>query len=249
MLTTLQYRILKRICPAEPTTMMVAIAYQGKSKLRTLLGDSAIDQLRGKVVIDFGCGEGAEAVELALAGAKCVIGIDIRESVLEVGRGHARKAGVAQRCQFSVTTDRLADVVVSLDAFEHFDDPGAILEVMFNLLRPGGFVLTSFGPTWFHPYGGHLVSVFPWAHLLFSEAALIRWRSDIRSDGATRFSEVEGGLNQMNIQRFERLVAQSPFDLEWLQAVPISKLRFVHCRFTREWTTSVVRAKLRKSIS
>jgi hypothetical protein len=55
--------------------------------------------------------------------------------------------------------------------------------------------------------GGHLFSVFPWAHLIFSEQALIRWRSDFKSDGATRFSEVAGGLNQMTIRRFERLIA------------------------------------------
>jgi hypothetical protein len=67
----------------------------------------------------------------------------------------------------------------------------------------------SFGPTWHHPYGGHLFSVFPWAHLIFSEKALTRWRSDLRDDGATRFGEVAGGLNQMTIRRFEELVADS----------------------------------------
>ena len=115
---------------------------------------------------------------------------------------------------------------------------------MHSLLKPGGVVMVSFGPTWYHPLGGHLFSVFPWAHLVFSESALVRWRADLRSDKATRFCEVEGGLNQMTIARFERLVRGSRFKLETLQTVPIRALRRVHCHVTREFTTAVVRARL-----
>ena len=114
------------------------------------------------------------------------------------------------------------------------------------LLVPRGRVLTSFGPTWYHPYGGHLFSVFPWAHLLFSEAALIRWRSDIRSDGATRFSEVEGGLNQMSIARFEALVTRSRFIVRRLDAIPIRRKKMLGTRLTREFTTSIVRCVLER---
>jgi SAM-dependent methyltransferase len=135
-------------------------------------------------------------------------------------------------------------VVVTLDAFEHFADPAAILETMHTLLKPGGRVVASFGPTWYHPLGGHLFSMFPWAHLLFSETALIRWRANIRHDGATRFSEVEGGLNQMTIARFERLVSASQFRIEALDTVPIRALRPLHCRLTREFTTAIVRTTL-----
>jgi hypothetical protein len=39
--------------------------------------------------------------------------------------------------------------------------------------------------------------------VIFSEKALIRWRSTFKTDRATRFSEVAGGLNQMTIAKFE----------------------------------------------
>jgi hypothetical protein len=117
---------------------------------------------------------------------------------------------------------------------------------MYSLLKPGGFVRVSFGPTWYHPYGGHLFSVFPWAHLIFSEEALIRWRAHFRQDGARRFHEVSGGLNGMTIGRFERLVRKSGFRLESLETVPISKIRALHNRLTREFTTAIVRCKLVK---
>jgi len=243
MLNDLQYQILKKIAPNERHTMDES-TYEGKSKAGILLGGDFLAAIQDKTVIDFGCGDGLATLDLARHGAKKVIGLDIRQSILDKATANAAAAGLSEYCEFSTSTETKADVIMSLDAFEHFGDPAAILAVMYNLLKPGGCVLASFGPTWYHPLGGHLFSVFPWAHLLFSEPALIRWRANVRPDGATRFSEVEGGLNQMTIARFERLVSTSQFKIQEIETVPIRKLRPIHCRVTREFTTAVVRAKL-----
>lgn len=183
-------------------------------------------------------------MELAQRGAAKVIGIDIRPEVLARARELARRHDVADRCEFTTATEAKADLVISLDAFEHFGNPGEILGRMSQLIKPGGSIRASFGPTWCHPLGGHLFSVFPWAHLLFSEDALIRWRSDFKDDGAARFCEVAGGLNQMTIHRFEKVVEHSPMQVKWLECVPIRKLRNLHNRLTREFTTSIVRCEL-----
>ncbi len=246
MLDTLQYRILKRISPGAEGCGCDGSAYHNRSKLHVLLGDAFFERIAGKVVIDFGCGEGGDTVEIARSGAARVIGIDIREDVLEFGRAKAKAAGLQDVCRFGTSADEPADIVVSVDAFEHFEDPPKILQVMNTLLKPGGEVNMSFGPTWYHPMGGHLFSVFPWAHILFSERALIRWRSDFKTDGATKFSEVAGGLNQMTISRFEKTVASSPFEFASLELVPIRKLRSLHSRLTREFFTAVVRCRLVK---
>src|SRR5215472_11791326 len=157
--------------------------------MKTLLGEHVLEELRGKVVVDFGCGDGHEAIELAQSGAAEVIGIDNRENALRRARENARRAGVQDVCVFSTEAIGGVDAIISLDGFEHFGDPGAVLRTMHDILKPDGAVYSSFGPTWYHPLGGHLFSVFPWAHLIFSEPALIRWRSDLRTDGATRFGE------------------------------------------------------------
>ena len=157
-------------------------------------------------------------------------------------------AGVADRVAFGTECRQPVDAIISLDAFEHFEDPASILKTMDAMLKPGGRLYASFGPTWFHPYGGHLFSVFPHAHLIFTERSLIRWRSDFKSDGATRFHEVAGGLNKMTISRFERLVERSPLQCEELETVPIRKLRPLANRWTREFTTAVVRARLVKPV-
>ncbi len=122
VLNQVQYRILKRISPGEPGHMSGDV-YREKIKIKVLLGDHIFDQLRGKVVIDFGCGEGDDAIALAKNCARRVIGMDIREDVLERARAKARQEGVEKICQFCTNTDERVDAVVSIDSFEHFSDP------------------------------------------------------------------------------------------------------------------------------
>jgi SAM-dependent methyltransferase len=240
----LGYRLLQQIAGVSRDDGRHPTAYENKSKLEVLFGPSIWPLVEGKSVIDFGCGGGLEAIDLARHGAKRVIGTDIREKVLALGRRAAERAGVADRCIFATDTDEKADVILSIDGFEHYGDPGGALRVMRRLIRPDGRVLIAFGPPWFHPLGGHLFSVFPWAHLVFTERALIRWRSHFKSDGATRFSETEGGLNQMTVRRFRRLVRASDFEAETFEAVPIRRLAWLSSPLTREFVTSVVRCRL-----
>jgi SAM-dependent methyltransferase len=244
MLSAVQYRILKTISPGAPNCCGGGV-YKDKSKLAVLMGKDFFANIKDKVVIDFGCGEGDDAIEMAAKGASRVLGVDIRGDVLQLAAEKASAKGISN-CSFGTTAGDLADVIVSVDAFEHFADPADILRVMAGLLRPDGEMFVSFGPTWYHPLGGHLFSVFPWAHLLFSERALIEWRSTFKTDGATRFGEVAGGLNQMTISRFEGLISNSPFQFVTMELVPIRKLRPLHNRLTREFTTAIVRCRLAK---
>lgn len=240
----LGFKLLRSISQDGNTSWMDGSAYREKSKLDVLLGPDFIRAIKGRSVIDFGCGTGGEAVELAQRGASRVIGIDIHEGNVNAARGLAKREGVGDICTFASRTTERADVIVSIDAFEHFSDPAAILEMMRDRLQPDGCVYAAFGPTWYHPLGGHTLSVFPWAHFVFTEKALLRWRNSLKQepDDATRFSDE--GLNQMTIRRFERLVEQSPFQFAELKLIPIRKLRLIANRLTREVTTSVVRCKL-----
>jgi len=243
----LGYHILNTISPGQPNGTGGG-AYANRSKLEVLLGPKIWDETRDKVVIDFGCGAGGEAIELAQRGARHVYGIDISQRLLAEARQRAERES-CNNVTFSSIAAELADVIISVDAFEHFADPASILKNMAGMLKPTGYILASFGPTWYHPRGGHLFSVFPWAHLIFTESALCRWRSHIRSDGATKFTEVEGGLNQMTIRRFERLVAGSPLQIDTLEAVPIRAMRMLHNPLTREFFTAIVRCKVRMAAS
>jgi 2-polyprenyl-3-methyl-5-hydroxy-6-metoxy-1,4-benzoquinol methylase len=92
-------RVLKMISPTGAGGLADGTpkVYQGRSKLEVLLGPGVWDAIRGKTVVDFGCGPGQEAVELAERGAKRVIGLDLRERWLEMGRALARDHGVDDR--------------------------------------------------------------------------------------------------------------------------------------------------------
>ena|SRR5215218_6728513 len=236
------YRILKTL--SKTGNDPVPTAYKDVSKLTKLLGDKFWDEIEDKVVIDFGCGYGEDAIEMAKRGARRVIGIDIRDEVLNIARASAESNLVGSKCSFLTSTTERADIVTSIDAFEHFENPSEVLRIMRSLIKDDGKVIAVFGPTWYHPLGGHLFSVFPFAHLIFTERALIRWRSDFKSDGAKRINEVSGGLNMMTISRFEKLVGESDFRFSKFDLVPIRPLRLIAGRWTREFTTSVVRCEL-----
>lgn len=240
---TIGYRLLRRLSPGT-TGNNDYKAYEGRSKLEVLFGPQIWSELTGKVVLDFGCEGGLEAIDVAQHGAARVIGVDLYEDSLAAARIRAQKAGVGERCVFTTKATEPVDVVMTLDAFEHFADPLNMLRQMRGLLKDDGFILACFGPTWYHPLGGHGFSIFPWAHLVFTEKAIMRWYGEFSSEGATKFSEVRGGLNQMTIGRFERIVAQSDFRFESLETVPIRKLKPFQNRLTREFTTAVVRCKL-----
>lgn len=220
----------------------IATAYLQTSKLEMLFGRSIWREIQDKEVLDFGCGPGTEAVELAERGARYVVGLELRPKWIRDSTALASARGVDHKCYFGKTWERPVDLILSVDSFEHFADPPAILHQMRALLKPTGSVIVSFGPTWYHPLGGHYYSVFPYAHLLFSESALVRWRSLYKTDGATT---IEGsGLNRLTISRFEKCVADSPFRFAAFEAVPIRRLKKIANRMTREFTTATVRCKL-----
>jgi SAM-dependent methyltransferase len=240
---SLAHKFLTRICPNGETGYLSGAAYANTSKLATLAGEHLFDEIAGKTVIDFGCFTGTEAIEMAQRGAKRVFGIDIIEQYLEEARVHAARAGVADRCHFTTTPVERADIVVSLDSFEHFEDPAGILKVIDTYLAPGGKVVVSFGPPWYHPLGGHVFSVFPWAHLLFTERALVEWRRTWSpSDTGRRITDC--GLNKITVARFKKIVAESPFEFERFETPPIRRLRFLSTAATREFTTAIVRCTL-----
>ncbi|HYR07207.1 MAG TPA: methyltransferase domain-containing protein [Longimicrobium sp.] len=178
-------------------------------------------RVRGRRVLDFGCGAGRQAVALARAGAAFVLGVESNPRTLAGARALAAAEGIPP--------DRLAlapgvpeelrggfDVVLSKDSMEHFADPAAVLALMRDALAPGGRLLVTFGPPWLAPSGSHMhfFTPLPWVHLLFAERTVMAVRARYRADGARRYEEVESGLNRMTVGRFERLAARAGLRME-----------------------------------
>ncbi|MEP6886711.1 MAG: class I SAM-dependent methyltransferase, partial [Nitrospirales bacterium] len=125
-------------------------------RLSSLFGERFSRSVKRSTVLDYGCGYGQTVVSLAKSDVGTAIGLDIRESVLQAARRLARQEEVGERCLFinAADTGALAslkeriDVVVSIDGFEHYAEPDAVLRQMRQLLRPGGVAYISFGPPW-----------------------------------------------------------------------------------------------------
>lgn len=223
-----------------------APASEYRMSLDKIFTDDFPKKVSGKFVIDFGCGLGADTKMMAEWGAKLSLGLEIREELVKANADRIKLSN----CTFATTLPSdlkaQADLIISIDAFEHFSHPADMLKIMYDCLRPGGLAYISFGPTWYHPYGGHAFSVFPWSHLLLTEKALVRWRNQFYHDGATRFHEVGGGLNKLPIAEFESLFKQSGFLIEELNCKPIRGQTLMQKFFGREFMTSMVLVRLKK---
>jgi SAM-dependent methyltransferase len=178
--------------------------------------------VRGKRVVDFGCGAGRQAIALALEEGCAVCGIDINSQALQkaeklLGATALPPAAVSFVEEAGEETRGSFDVVLSLNAMEHYPEPEAILTEMKTLLNQNGKLLITFGPPWLAPYGSHMdfFCKVPWLNLLFSEQTVMRVRALYRDDGATRYQDVRYGLNKMTVARFEEMASQCGLRIEY----------------------------------
>jgi 2-polyprenyl-6-hydroxyphenyl methylase/3-demethylubiquinone-9 3-methyltransferase len=104
--------------------------------------------LRGKTVLDIGCGGGILAESMANKGAT-VTGIDLAEKALKVADLHSLESGVTVRYELiaaeAIATREPAsfDVVTCMEMLEHVPDPAAIVKACATLVKPGGHVFFS----------------------------------------------------------------------------------------------------------
>lgn len=107
--------------------------------------------LRGKTVLDIGCGSGAIAVLLAgQLGAGKVIGIDVEEPVINEARKRAAAAGLSDKIDIQIVEPgplpfegESFDVVYSKDSIIHIPDKEALCQDVFRVLHPGGWFAAS----------------------------------------------------------------------------------------------------------
>ena len=164
------------------------------------------ESIKGKRVLDYGCGDGFQSVALAKAGAAKVLGVEIEANRRAHGQSLASREDVSN-VSFDENITGEFDIVISLNAMEHFIQPAENLLDMKNALAPGGRIYLSFGPLWMAPYGHHMhfFTRAPWINLVFPEKTVFRIRSLYRDDGAESWSP---GMNRMTLAKFERLIAE-----------------------------------------
>ncbi len=105
--------------------------------------------LKGKRVVDIGCGGGILADSMARKGAE-VLGIDLATKALRVAQLHALEAQTEGVTYREISAEKLADeqpasfdVVTCMEMLEHVPDPASVVRACATLVKPGGRVFFS----------------------------------------------------------------------------------------------------------
>lgn len=105
-------------------------------------------ELKGKKVLDIGCGGGILSESMLQRGAQ-VKGIDLGKAPLAVAKIHAKEKNLDIEYQ-AISAEALAaqepasfDVVTCMEMLEHVPNPAAIIEACATLTKPGGQVFFS----------------------------------------------------------------------------------------------------------
>ncbi len=111
-----------------------------------------IDQLaplKGKQVLDIGCGGGILADSMARRGAN-VLGIDLAGKALKVAQLHALEVQTPNIAYRDISAEDLAqeqpakfDIITCMEMLEHVPEPASVVKACAALVKPGGWVFFS----------------------------------------------------------------------------------------------------------
>ena len=116
----------------------------GAGNVRRMLSD--IDA-RDARILDFGCGIGGPAFEMARSFGAHVTGIDLEAPLIERARIRARELGIEAQTRFEVVDagplmfdDESFDVVVTAGALTQTEDKASVIRDCLRILAPGGYL-------------------------------------------------------------------------------------------------------------
>ena len=152
---------------------------------------SSVD-LKGKAVLDAGCGPGGKTLFYASKGCSSIVGVDLDP----VRVGHAQRylskhpapnvsfmVGDLSKLEFPSDS---FDIIFLNDVFEHVARPllEEVLRELKRVLKPGGSICMEF-PPWTSFDAGHLYDhiYIPWCQLIFSDRTLINVLRQMEAKG------------------------------------------------------------------
>ena len=134
---------------------------------------SLLPEVKGKQVLDAGCGPGVYTEWLADRGAQ-VTALDASEKMVRLARArvgakaHVRQADLTQPLDF--LADESFDLIVSALVFDYIKDWESLFKELYRVLRLGGQLVFSVG----HPFGDFLLS--PEGSYFDTELVVYEWR-------------------------------------------------------------------------
>jgi SAM-dependent methyltransferase len=197
-------------------------------------------------VLDFGCGPGGETRWLA-ARVRSVIGVDIDPDAIAQARAHA-----APNTRFveslADVPDASVDAIVSTNVFEHVMDLPATFRALRRVLRPGGHLISEWGPLFYSPFGYHLrwACQVPYAHLVGGLPAIVALRTArARYPPGPITSWQDVGLNGATPDDYQRAILHAGFEVREFTRIPVKGFHLGTCLpYASRWFTFGLRAHL-----
>jgi len=140
--------------------------YDTNRRLQVIFQELLTEDIKGKTLLDAGCGTGWFSKEAVRRGAK-VVSLDVGENIL----AQAAKKCESERVKGSVLDmpfeDEYFDIVISTEVIEHTHDPQKAIQEMYRVLKKKGIlILTVPNKIWYpaivianlfklRPYGGY----------------------------------------------------------------------------------------------
>ena len=107
---------------------------------------SMLPDLRGKKILDIGCGMGQHAKKFSEMGAESVLGTDISEKMLEYAKAHNSAANIVYRRLAMEDTDQISDqfdLVTSSLVFDYAEDFGGLMRKIRDRMKDGAELVFS----------------------------------------------------------------------------------------------------------
>jgi len=125
----------------DPLTRFIDHVWRGVVRRRMDLTLDKLGDLRGRSVLDVGCGSGRYCVAFAARGASRVVGVDFAPAMIDLARTIATNAGVADRCTYIVgafpddVPPETFDVSTAMGFFDYIPDPARMVAAMRERTR------------------------------------------------------------------------------------------------------------------
>lgn len=114
--------------------------------IETPIITAMLPDMKGKKVLDIGCGMGQHALQYFKAGAASVLGTDISEKML----GFAKENNSAENITYKrmafediAQLDEKFDIITSSLAFDYSEDFGKLMKDIYALVNDGGYLVFS----------------------------------------------------------------------------------------------------------
>ena len=103
-----------------------------------------LGKVKGKKILDFGCGTGIYAKKLTQKGAR-VYGFDVSEEMLGIAKKHAPKVTFKLGSGYNIPFNEKFDIVLASLVLDYFEDWNKVFRQVNKVLKSGGLFIFSIG--------------------------------------------------------------------------------------------------------